>query len=258
MLAKEFNTNISFKKRLSKDIYILGFNIPYIAKEASPGQFLHIKIDDSLTILRRPFSIHRVIKNKVYILFRVRGKGTRLLSCFDKNSKLNIIGPLGNGFEYKNKNLNILLAGGMGVAPLYFLAERLKEYNLKENTVLLGAKNKGYVLLDKEFKKLGYKTFIATEDGSVGFKGNVVELLKEILPSLKEDLNIYACGPKEMFFEVYKIIKPYKNINCYVSFEQFMGCGLGICLGCVINTKYGYKRICKDGPVFNLKELNWR
>ena len=147
----------------------------------------------------------------------------------------------------------------MGVAPLVFLAEKLADIrNSKPETrklILLGAKSKKEVLAESEFKKLKFEIHVATDDGSRGFKGSVVELLKEQLSACSLELrtNIYACGPKEMFYEIKKVLEKRPDIKAQVSFEQFMGCGLGICYGCVIETKEGYKKVCKDGPVFDLK-----
>ena len=149
----------------------------------------------------------------------------------------------------------------MGVAPLVFLAEKLKEMqNAKckmQNIVLLGARTKEEILCESEFKKMGYKVQVATEDGSQGFKGTVITLLKNLLSTINHQpsTNIYACGPHSMLLEISKILEKYPQINCQASFEQFMGCGIGACCGCSIETKSGYKKVCKDGPVFNLREI---
>ena len=253
-MPKELEIKIERLEKLKNDIYLLEFKSDYVANKAKPGQFLHIKVDDKTTILRRPLSIHKVEKNLIYILFRVRGKGTNLLSQYKKGDVLNVIGPLGNGFDISAPAQNILVAGGMGVAPLVFLTEKLKKIR---NLILLGAKNKKEVLAEQEFKKFGFEIQIATDDGSRGFKGNVVNLLKKILTTHDSRLttNLYACGPKEMFYEIKKVLEKYPHINAQVSFEQFMGCGLGVCCGCVIETKSGYKKVCKDGPVFDLKDI---
>ncbi len=259
---KELNLKIESLKKIKNDIYLLQLNSPYLAKRVKPGQFIHIKVDDETTILRRPLSLHKVKNNIISILFRVRGRGTKLLSQAKPGDTLNVIGPLGNGFEVLHPSsevINILVAGGMGVAPLVFLAERLAKAknNKTKNLVLLGAKNKKEILAEQEFKKLGFAIQIATDDGSYGFKGNVVGLLGKILSAKDYRLwtDIYACGPKEMFYEIKKVTDKYPHIHTQVSFEQFMGCGLGICCGCVIETKNGYKKVCKDGPVFDLKDI---
>lgn len=251
MKVKELKSAVSGIKQIKEDVFLISFNAPYLAKVSLPGQFIHIKIKS--VILRRPFSIHRVVGDKIFILFRVRGRGTAVLSQYKKGEPLDIIGPLGQGFDI-NRTTNILVAGGMGVAPLVFLAEKL---NAIRNTVLLGGKNKGDIFCEQEFKKLGFQISIATEDGSKGTKGTVLDILESTLLTIDYRLstNIYACGPKEMFYEMSKILKKYPDINCQVSFEQFMGCGLGVCCGCTIETKEGYKKVCKDGPVFDLRSI---
>jgi len=262
---KQLKVKTVFLKKIKSDVFLLGLDSSYLANSARPGQFLHVKVDDKTTILRRPLSIHKIEKNLVYILFRVRGRGTRLLANSKKGDVFDVIGPLGNGFSVTRPPLhsqNILVAGGMGVAPLVFLAQKLaKIKNSKlgiKNLVLLGAKSKKEVLAESEFKKLGFEINIATDDGTRGFKGSVVELLRKVLSNYQHNnlsTNIYACGPKEMFFEIKKVLEKYPKIQAQVSFEQFMGCGLGICYGCVIETKEGYKKVCKDGPVFDLKVI---
>lgn len=251
-------------RKLNKNTYIFSFVSPFLARKARPGQFLHLKINSPYIFLRRPFSIHRVRQDTIYILFKVRGKGTALLSQYRRGDILDIIAPLGEGFSCTQatlgKKTKILVAGGIGVAPLMFLGEYLVSSRLikkKEAVVLLGAKTKEEILCESDFKKLGFKVYIATEDGTKGVRGKITSLLKGVLPVYSNygGIHIYACGPEEMFHEINNIIGDYPDASCEVAFEQFMGCGLGVCLGCVVNTKYGYKRVCKEGPVFNLKEL---
>lgn len=252
MAAGKVITKIKQLKKIAAGVYLLSFDSPALAKKARPGQFLHLKIPG--TVLRRPFSIHKVAGKTLHILFRVRGKGTALLAKYQPGDELDIIGPLGNGFRTRPRTKNILVAGGIGVAPLLFLAQALKG----KNTVLLGAKNKKEVLCASDFKKLGFKIKVATDNGSQGLKGTVADLLKKFLVrkhASDQALNLYACGPEAMFKAVHKIVKDLPRINCQVSFEQFMGCGLGICCGCTIETKQGYKKVCKDGPVFDLAEV---
>jgi len=245
--------------RIKKDIFLLGLKSSYLAKNSFPGQFLHIKIDKQSLILRRPLSIHKVEKGITYVLFKVRGEGTRFLSGLRKGNTLNIIGPLGKGFDfqftvYSLQFTVILVGGGMGVAPLLFLAQKFRGRRV---WVFLGAKSKEEILCKKDFQGLGCQVFVATEDGSSGFKGKLTSLLKEKLPIIdyNPSTKMYACGPVDMLLEISKILKEYPQIDCQASFEQFMGCGIGICRGCVINTKQGFKRVCKDGPVFNIREV---
>ncbi|MFO8053210.1 MAG: dihydroorotate dehydrogenase electron transfer subunit, partial [Candidatus Omnitrophota bacterium] len=254
--VKQVTVRISEVKKIKEDIFLLSFKSADIARTAQPGNFLHLKLE--ATILRRPLSIHKVEDKVVYLLFKARGRGTRALAKKKKNDQLDIIGPLGNGFKVKRRENSILVAGGVGVAPLVFLAEKLREIqNPKskiQKAVLLGAKNKQEIVCEEEFKKLGFQVKIGTEDGSRGHKGFVTDLLKEILNTQYSRLNtnIYACGPKGMFCQINKIVKDRKGINTQLSFEQFMGCGLGVCCACVISTKAGYKKVCQDGPVFRL------
>jgi dihydroorotate dehydrogenase electron transfer subunit len=238
------------------DVFILRFTSKALAKKCRPGNFLHIKIPPAL--LRRPFSIHDVKGNDILVLFRVRGKGTLLLSKYQKSDSLNILGPLGKGFVFNKRSsagrTDILVAGGIGVAPLLFLGQKLKKSGAKKIIVLLGVKSKTDLLCAEDFKKLGIKVFVASDDGSVGFKGSVVLLLKEVL-SRETACNIYCCGPSMMFKPVYGLIQDRGDISCQVSFEQFMGCGIGTCCGCTIETASGYKKTCKDGPVFDIRAI---
>jgi dihydroorotate dehydrogenase electron transfer subunit len=253
---------------VTKKYYKILLSCARIAKAAKPGQFLNVKITNSYEpLLRRPFSIHGVRGANIEILFEVVGKGTEILSQRKTGEYLDIVGPLGNGFNYTlhatRYTLPILVAGGMGVAPLFFLAESLKNHKV---TVLIGAKTKRQVLCEKEFKELGCEVKIATEDGSKGFKGLVTELLRNELYAIRYTLYaIYGCGPRPMLKEVANISKKY-NIPAQISLEEHMACGIGVCLGCVVKlrtpnselrTDFEYKRVCKDGPVFDAENIIW-
>jgi len=250
---KELTVRVKKLNKIKADIFLLSFDSAYISKHSYPGQFLHIKIIK--TILRRPFSIHCLKGKTVFILFRVRGRGTKILSGYRPGDKLSIIGPLGEGFCLDGKaDESILIAGGLGVAPLVFLADKLKK---PKPLVILGAKNKNDSIGVDEFKKRGCKVHIATEDGSKGKKGTAVDILKSLSKKFNKSdkISIYTCGPEAMFKGIGKVIGRNKNINCQVSFEQFMGCGLGVCCGCTIETRGGYRKVCKDGPVFDIKDI---
>jgi dihydroorotate dehydrogenase electron transfer subunit len=241
--------------------YKICLSCAIIARTAQPGQFLEVKVSAAAEpLLRRPFSIHRLDKTRVEILFEVLGLGTKLLAEKKAGQYLDIIGPLGNGFNYRSPGQQvsrspILVAGGMGVAPLLFLAEKLVH---SKPLVLLGTKTKKQVLCENEFKKLGCTVKIATDDGSRGFKGKVTELLKYLLSTIDYRLStIYACGPKPMLREVAAIAKKY-NIPTEVSLEEHLACGIGACLGCVVDTPEGFKRVCKEGPVFKADEIIWQ
>jgi len=261
---KELTVRVKKLNKIKPDVFLLSFDSAYISKNSRPGQFLHIKIIK--TILRRPFSIHCIKGKTVFILFRIRGRGTKVLSEYKPGDRLNIIGPLGKGFNYEGRGAlrlrsgqarderRIIVAGGLGVAPLVFLADKLKKF---KPIVILGAKDKNDSICVDEFKKRGCKVHIATEDGSRGKKGTAVDILKSLSKKFNKSdkINIYTCGPEAMFKGIKKVIGTSKNINCQVSFEQFMGCGLGACCGCAIETKNGYRKVCKDGPVFDIKDI---
>lgn len=250
-------------KKAGPDYFKMTIRAPLIAKQARAGQFAHLRCDNGTgTLLRRPFSFHRINQNNFEILYKIVGRGTNLLAKKQKGDIIDVLGPLGNGFDTLH-NL-ILVAGGMGVAPLLALAE--KSADRKKIAVLLGVKTKGSVLCAGDFKKLGVKLQIATDDGSQGYKGLVTDLLKKLLrarhPSASlgtgnaQRTTIYACGPKAMLKEIARISRRFR-MPAYASLEEDMACGVGACLGCAVKTTAGYKRVCKDGPVFNLQEIKW-
>lgn len=267
------NTSLGYK------YYKLVLSSLEIARISEPGQFLQIKVNNGYTpLLRRPFSICRIDGSHIEIIYEIIGKGTQILSQKKKREYLDIIGPLGKGFTYRspaaNRDLPVLVAGGMGMAPLFFLAERLKAGKRKNDEqrpiVLIGAKTKDQILCERELKQLGWGVKISTDDGSRGFKGKVTELLKKILDTGcklqvagcrhaitdMRSMKIYACGPRSMLKEICRLSEKY-NIPAEISLEEHMACGIGVCLGCVVNTKKGYNRVCKEGPVFEAKEIIW-
>jgi dihydroorotate dehydrogenase electron transfer subunit len=272
----QFKAKIIFNRRVVRDNYLrLALHAPQIAGVASPGQFVNIKVSDRVEpLLRRPFSIHKVRGAYIEVLYEALGKGTELLSKKKAGEYLDIIGPLGTGFVYRapaqqRSSAPILVAGGMGVAPLLFLAEQIKQcqgvkVSRCQGVVLIGAKNKSQILCEKEFKKLGYSVKISTDDGSRGLKGKVTELLTCLLSAIgpayrtgRHRLSaIYACGPKPMLKEITRISRK-RHVYAQISLEEHMACGIGACLGCAVNTKEGLVRVCKEGPVFAADEIIW-
>ncbi|MEW6075582.1 MAG: dihydroorotate dehydrogenase electron transfer subunit [Candidatus Omnitrophota bacterium] len=249
-----------YNKPLGKNYFRLACNAAKIACDAAAGQFVSVKINNAHEpFLRRPFGIHKAEGGRIEILYEVVGEGTRLLSGRKPGSLLDVLGPLGNGYDYRyaliRRKTPVLVAGGMGVAPLLFLAEKLSQSSPR---VVLGAKSKNQVLCEKEFKKIGCSVTIATDDGSRGFKGRATDLLRRLLStaSARESIVIYACGPRPMLADVSRVSRKY-GIVAQVSLEEHMACGIGACLGCVVKTKGGYKRVCKEGPVFNSEEIVW-
>lgn len=238
---------------------------PYLTKNSKPGQFVEIKISDGIEpLLRRPLGVHRILKNGIDLLYAVVGKGTETLSKKKAGEEIDLIGPLGNGFDIAaSTKAAILVAGGIGVAPLLALAEHLGYRSKgvgcrKKILVLIGACKKEHILCENDFKKLGCKVVIATDDGSKGHKGFVTDLLNTIPTAYSlQPTTIYACGPAGMLKTVSKVARE-KRIPCQVSLEERMACGVGVCLGCPVKVKSGeYKMVCKDGPVFDAEEIAW-
>jgi len=245
--------------------YRMGLRLGALSKTIEPGQFFTVRCSDGLDpILRRPFGVHRIKgKGVLEILYKVVGDGTELLSRKKTGDVVDIIGPLGNGFPLKStvhgRQSTVLVAGGHGVAPLVALAEKISRSTAHgPRSIVIGAKTAEEVVCEREFEKLGFEVLVATEDGSKGKKGLVTDLLKNLLPSTVDHRlwTIYACGPNPMLKTVAKIAKS-KKIRAFGSFEEHLACGVGSCYGCVIKTREGYKRVCKDGPVFDLKEIKW-
>jgi len=228
-----------------------------VAKHVLPGQFINIRMSDKCDpLLRRPISVHGVKGERIEILYEVVGKATEILSRKKAGELLDIIGPLGNGFKRKAAKEQIIVSGGMGVAPLVFLTQRLGG---AKTTALIGARTKSQLLCVNDFKKLGCSVRAATDDGSAGFKGKVSDLLIELLRKPKTEnraRNIYACGPRAMLKAISDISIKYA-VPAQVSLEEHMSCGIGACLGCMVKTKEGLKRVCKEGPVFNAQDLIW-
>ena len=254
----QLKAEIIYNKEIKPGFWHCALNAPLISGESIPGQFVNIRLTSGLQpLLRRPFSIHRVNGHRIEVMYQVLGEGTRLFAKQRAGISLDIIGPLGNGFTIPSKSIKkriILVAGGMGVAPLVFLAQRL---GVRKNTVLIGARTKEQLLCEKDFIDAGCSVKIATDDGSRGFKGYVSELLKKELSAVNcQPSTVYACGPKPMLKEVAGITKRCR-VSAQLSLEEHMACGIGACLGCVVNTRGGFKRVCKEGPVFEADELIW-
>ena len=225
--------------------------------EMIPGQFVEIQVDGSkTTFLRRPISINDVDRedNTLHLLIACIGDGTRQLGTLAVGAKVNIMLPLGNGFtmpESSDKK-HLLVGGGVGVAPLMYLGRKIKEMG-GAPTFLLGARSKKDLLLIDEFKEIG-RVFITTEDGTEGEKGFVTN--HSVLSSETFDM-ISTCGPKPMMMAVARF-SVKAGVECEVSLENKMACGVGACLCCVEDTLNGHVCVCKEGPVINIKKLKWQ
>ena len=210
------------------------------------GQFVNIKLDGFY--LRRPISVCDYDGESLTIIYKVVGKGTEYMSELSEGDKLDILTGLGNGYDLtKSGNNPLLIGGGAGVPPMYNLCRKLMVEG-KKPTVIMGFNTSDEIFYEEEFKKLGADVIVATADGSKGVKGFVTDAMKGVSYSY-----IYTCGPEPMLKAVYNAAESGGQF----SFEERMGCGFGACMGCSCETKYGNKRICKDGPVLDKEEIIW-
>jgi len=256
-------------RRIKSVYYLLEIDCPPIANETRPGQFVMLKTsEDPHPLLRRPFSIYRSCptshptsnkRGQLSILYKKVGIGTQKMTTFHEGQKVNLIGPFGNGFSIPPLPFStpaILIAGGVGIASLSALREVLSTEKI---FVFIGGKTQDDILGEKDFPK--GKVWIATEDGSRGRKGTVVDLFRSEMKRFRDDLphQVYICGPDGMVRALSKMITS-TTWTVQVSLEARMGCGFGACWGCVVkkkDTQAAYHRVCKDGPVFLLPEIVW-
>ena len=241
---------VSDNRRVGGDIYVLSFYSPEIAQSILPGQFVNLRVDDSyMPLLRRPFSVYHVHDNNVSVIFNVVGTGTRMLSLKRSGDLLDVIGPLGTSYNIEGDyHTGILVAGGLGVAPLPMITAALQKRGRKIRT-FLGARS------DKQLVSTYLENVaVATDDGSSGFNGTVVDLLLKFLRNEpREDYKLFACGPTPMLIALFKAVEEF-HLPCEVSLESSMACGIGICQGCPVERIGGEKKyslICREGPVFS-------
>ncbi len=234
---------------------------PYIAGKAVPGQFVMVRVGrGNSPLLRRPFSICMTAGGTFEILYRVVGEGTRLMAEMSCGAGVDILGPFGRGFDTTAGGKRpVLVAGGIGVAPLLFLARALAEGGAGVK-VLIGGKRREEILSLEELEAFGAAVLTATEDGSEGYRGYVTALLESLLNEGEAFSSIYSCGPLPMLREVARISAD-RGVPCQLSLETLMACGFGVCLGCIVkvisNGKPRYDRVCSEGPVFDAKEILW-
>jgi len=264
-------------------VYLMWLEAPDIASHAHPGQFIAVCCEG--LILRRPFSVHQVViasekQSQLAILFKVVGKGTFGLSKMQAGNKIDVLGPLGKGFDIAADSNNLLLVGGgIGIAPLIFLAQyAAPQYQV---TLVHGASTAAQIYpfpsLRAEALSIakGQRSNLSplpekvqfipvTEDGTLGRKGMVTDILPDFLSWADQ---ICACGPVDMYKAMSLTLNPSlskgegekrSNLRCQVSLEVRMGCGIGACRSCTINTKHGLKQVCRDGPVFELNDILWQ
>ncbi len=242
-MYKQNNYKILSNEKIAKDVYkmILEGDTQYIT---APGQFINIKLDGKF--LRRPISVCDCDENTITIIYKVVGSGTEYMAQLESGEVLDVLTGLGNGYDISKSAKPLLIGGGVGVPPMYMLAKKLIESGQKP-TVILGFNTKEEIFFEEEFRALGCDVSVATVDGSYGIKGFVTDAFPE------EYDYFYTCGPMPMF----KAIENTAKTSGQYSFEERMGCGFGACMGCSCKTKYGNKRICKDGPVLEREEIIW-
>jgi len=249
-------------RNAGRGYYRLVLKAPLAAKAARPGQFVMLRVSDSMDpILARPFGISGVLpRGGIEAYYRVVGRGTSILTNVGAGQVLTFHGPLGNGFPMPGRGVTpIFVAGGSGFPPLLYLSRAVH----RQSHLFCGARDRSCLLSNGiilQFKKTGAQTHIATEDGSAGTRGRVTDLLSDFLFQHNADKKsiIYACGPRPMLAAVSRLASE-RSVPCYVSMEERMACGLGVCMGCSVGVEGGgYRRICKEGPVFNAREIEWK
>ncbi len=229
---------------IAKDTYELVLETNFL--DVKPGQFVEIKVNDEY-FLRRPLSICSYDNGRMVLLYKVVGAGTKALSQIGPLKTLDVLGPLGNGYTINTQSEHaLLIGGGIGIPPLYQLAKTLKAQGLTFS-IILGFNKLEDVFYEDEFKALTDHVYVTTMDGSYGFEGTTVDLIHQ--HDIAYDY-YYTCGPKPMLMALLKE-KPEGQL----SFEERMGCGFGACMGCSVKTNDGYKRICREGPVLQSKEV---
>lgn len=242
-MYKENCYKVLSNDRIAKDVYkmILQGDTQYIT---APGQFINIKLEGKF--LRRPISVCDCDENTITIIYKTVGSGTEYMSTLCDGKELDVLTGLGNGYDIKKSAKPLLIGGGVGVPPMFMLAKKLLAAGQKP-TVILGFNTKDEIFYEDEFKSIGCDVRVTTVDGSYGIKGFVTD-------AFPDDYDyFYTCGPMPMF----KAIENKAETSGQYSFEERMGCGFGACMGCSCKTKYGSKRICKDGPVLEREEIIW-
>lgn len=248
---KALDAGIVSNRRVGTDIYRMEIEAPFLAAESVPGQFLQVRIEGAGLLLRRPLGIAEADEDSgtVAMYYRIVGKGTAALAAMQAGQAVNCLGPLGQGFSLQAER-PLLIGGGMGLAPLLFLAQRFQG----KASVLMGGRNKAEVFWSDFFSPVAKQVFTTTDDGSVGEKGFTTSLLPTLLEKYRFDV-LFACGPDIMMRKIGEIADE-ADVPCQVSLERRMACGLGACLSCVIDTTdEGRKKVCQDGPVFWAQEV---
>ncbi len=248
---KQVLATVVSTKEVMPGVFLTWFEAPEVARSARPGQFVMVRCGEE-ALLRRPLSIHQRDGGRIALLFAVVGKGTGWLAQGQPGDSVDLLGPLGNGFSVDPGAHNLLLvAGGIGIAPLPFLAKTVLDRG--RSVILLQGASSAVQLCPVHLLPAGTRCMTSTEDGTTGKRGMITSLLPDYIGWADQ---IFACGPNSMYQTIAeqnrKMLKP-KPVQ--VSLEVSMGCGLGVCYGCTVKTRQGLKQVCQDGPVFELKDI---
>ncbi len=247
--------------------YLLAIQVPEIAEKAVPGQFvMAAEVGNEplpYPFLKRALAIYSIKERSgrkavITLLLKIVGEGTRRLATLQEGDSVSLIGPLGNGFDLQRARgrISFLLAGGIGIASFYLLAERLKKWGEEVHLIFGGRSTSDLVGLE-DFRQLGIPVFVTTDDGSLGLKGLITDGLKQYMRDFQQHrLTFYTCGPNPMMQAVSSIAHSFR-IPCQLSVEARMACGFGVCLGCSVKTVHSYRLTCRQGPVFEADELVW-
>lgn len=253
---REEKCRVAENLHVNEDYWLMKIEATYVSERARPGNFVMVAVSSTHDpLLKRPFGIFKAEPPFIWIYYQVKGKGTAMLADMKRDDRLNVLGPLGNSSPaVKDKHI-LFIAGGRGIAPLYYALGHYAAHN--RMSLVYGAKSKGDLnLLDRIAALPLEETYLYTEDGSIGKRGVVSDDIRDIIKRQKIDTTL-SCGPDAMFASLHREIGGM-GIKNWVSLEALMGCGFGICYSCAVKAKEGgYKKVCSDGPVFLLEEIAW-
>ncbi len=268
----QFKAPVLAHRRMARDHYLMRLSAPLVARRALPGQFVHVRCGkEGSPLLRRPFSLLDVNPKTgtIDFIYKVVGVGTRVLADVRSGERVDLLGPLGRPFEFPSHLENAdLIGGGVGIPPMVFLGRWLRERGV-EVEAFLGARTKEWVICVSDFKRLKIPVRIATDDGTLGRRGSVVELLKTVIARrperpTKQSYTLYICGPTPMMRAAANLARQ-RNLPAQVSLEERMGCAMGCCMGCVVEvttepvaSHARFQRVCTEGPVFPAEAICWR
>lgn len=256
-MSRYFRAKITENRPLNENHYLLALSAPDSIIEPAPGQFYMLQVSEGYDpLLKRAFSLFRRTGKNLQFLYRIKGRGTNLLKSMKEGTTIDLMGPLGNGYPMPSGNqIPLIIAGGIGIASVFSLAEKLS----RNAFLFYGAKIERELFMTDELKGLYRELVICTDDGSCGMRGSVVDVLDQFFRKKAAGVMkpvIYSCGPYPMLREI-AARAAAQSVKAYVSLEENMACGIGACLGCVVRSKQGYKRVCKDGPVFEAGDIEW-